>query len=256
MNTKKLLSSLGLTEGESNVYLALLSHGKSTVGPLTKESGVSPSKIYNVLDRLIHKGIVSYILEGKIKNYRVLSPKNFGEFIQRKRTTINTELDFQEHRLKKILPRLQEEYLSKVEEEYAEIYEGTRGIKAFYDVILEEASRGDEIKVVGYSRLASKLFHGYFVEYNKKCYKKGVKPRIIFEYDAWFGKKREKRPLAQYRYLPKGVHTPANICVSGDRVGTMIITEKQKLCFMIKNKEAAKSYDFYFKLMWDTAIKT
>ena len=49
---KDELKKLGLTEGEASVYLALLKLNSSTVGAIVKDSGVSYSKIYEVLGRL------------------------------------------------------------------------------------------------------------------------------------------------------------------------------------------------------------
>jgi sugar-specific transcriptional regulator TrmB len=51
MKTSDLVP-LGLTEGESKVYLALLRTGPSTIGRIIKEARVSNSKIYDILDRL------------------------------------------------------------------------------------------------------------------------------------------------------------------------------------------------------------
>ncbi|MCX8193918.1 MAG: helix-turn-helix domain-containing protein [Candidatus Pacearchaeota archaeon] len=52
---KNLLERIGFTLGESRYYLSLLSLGESTVGPIAKESYISISKIYDVLNRLIKK---------------------------------------------------------------------------------------------------------------------------------------------------------------------------------------------------------
>lgn len=46
------LISMGLTSGEGRVFLALLKMGPAKVGQVVKESHVSYSKVYDVLDRL------------------------------------------------------------------------------------------------------------------------------------------------------------------------------------------------------------
>ena len=48
-----LLEKLGLTKGEIKVYLALNKLGESSIGPIGKESKVSKSKMYDILDKLI-----------------------------------------------------------------------------------------------------------------------------------------------------------------------------------------------------------
>ena len=60
------LVNLGLTEGEAKVYTALLGTGSSTVGPIVKASGVASSNIYDILERLIEKGLVSFIIKSKL----------------------------------------------------------------------------------------------------------------------------------------------------------------------------------------------
>ncbi len=255
MQLNTILKEMGLTEGEVKVYLALLNLGKSTAGPITKEAKVSPSKIYDILARLLEKGIINYSIEGKIRFYKVMPLIQLLSFLKEKKESFDMALEAQERQLEKVIPELEAKRLSKKEEEYAEIYEGIRGIKAFFDLSLIECQRGDELCVVGYSKIASQIFNAYFKEYNKKRAKKGIIAKVIFDYDAWFGKKREKRKLAYYRYLPKTMKTPAFIYIFKDRVGTIIITENQKLCFMIKNKEVAESYKHYFNLVWKSAIK-
>ena len=44
----KLLEEIGLTEGETKVYLALLRLGSTKTGALAKEAGVSPTLIQNM----------------------------------------------------------------------------------------------------------------------------------------------------------------------------------------------------------------
>ena len=65
----QLLRKVGLTDGESKVYLALLELGSSTTGPIVKEADIAKSIVYQILDRLIQKGLVSYIVKEKTKYF-------------------------------------------------------------------------------------------------------------------------------------------------------------------------------------------
>ena len=55
------LKRIGLTEGEIKIYNALLELGETTRTELAKKSGISPSKIYDVANRLLEKGIISSV---------------------------------------------------------------------------------------------------------------------------------------------------------------------------------------------------
>jgi sugar-specific transcriptional regulator TrmB len=59
MNTK-ILEDIGLTKTEIKIYLALLKLGQSTTTNIIKDAGIHASKVYEFLDKLIKKGLVSY----------------------------------------------------------------------------------------------------------------------------------------------------------------------------------------------------
>ena len=252
MNEIQILEKAGLTEGETRVYLALLELGKSSAGRIIKKSGVTPSKIYDVLSRLVRKGLIGYIIEGKIRKYTAAHPTRILEYLKQR------EEDIQELKgeIKGVIPSLELRMRLAEKEESAEILEGTRGIKMFFDMSLEETKKGDEVLVFGYPPEASILFNSYFKKFHKERPKKGVYCRVIYDYKTWFLKKREKRRLMEQRYLPKGIETPAFVYVFNEKVGTIIISDRQKLCFMIKNKKIADSYKQYFNIMWRIAVKT
>lgn len=63
------LIQLGLTSGEARIYLSLLKLGSSKVGSIVKDSRVSYSKVCDVLERLITKGLVSYVTFDIISKY-------------------------------------------------------------------------------------------------------------------------------------------------------------------------------------------
>jgi len=69
-NLKEKVKLLGLTEGEAKVYLSLLELGSSTIGPIIKKANIASSNVYDILNRLLKKGIVSYILKQKIKYFQ------------------------------------------------------------------------------------------------------------------------------------------------------------------------------------------
>jgi HTH-type transcriptional regulator, sugar sensing transcriptional regulator len=75
---------LGLSSGEARVFLSLLKIGSARVGQIVKESNVSYSKVYDVLDRLSSKGLVSHIILGNVKYFNAVEPYRLEEYIKRK----------------------------------------------------------------------------------------------------------------------------------------------------------------------------
>ncbi len=247
----EILHKIGLTKGESRVYIALLKLGSSSVGGIIKEGKIARSKIYDVLNRLQEKGLVGAVKEGKIKKFNAVPPENLHQFLEKEKKSI----EHKEEDLQELLPQLKLIQPEKSSTS-AEILSGPRGIKAFFDMTLYNNPKKDEVLVVGYSKEASLYYHAYFRQYHQERIKRKISSRVIFDYETWKLKDRGKRTYVQQRYLPKGMKTPAFIFIFGDTVGTIVFTKEQKLCFMIQNKVVARSYKDYFDIMWKQAIKT
>jgi len=76
-NNQKLLQSLadiGLSEREAKVYLALLGKGNATATELQKISGVPRSKIYEVIDGILRRGLCTETRSGRNRTYNIVDP--------------------------------------------------------------------------------------------------------------------------------------------------------------------------------------
>ncbi len=71
------LMQIGLSKYEAKAYLSTLRISPSTAYEIGKDAGIPTSKIYEVLRKLIEKGIVSVIEHDKAKLYVPLSPEEF-----------------------------------------------------------------------------------------------------------------------------------------------------------------------------------
>ena len=76
MDTKiSKLNQIGLPNREAEIYLALLQKYEFTAPELTKLTNVTRSKIYELLQNLIHKGACSESYKDGQKVYRAIEPK-------------------------------------------------------------------------------------------------------------------------------------------------------------------------------------
>jgi HTH-type transcriptional regulator, sugar sensing transcriptional regulator len=67
------LVSVGLTENEAKTYVYLLKKQVYTATEISRVTGVNRSKIYDVLDNLIHKGLC-FEKPGKVRKYEAIEP--------------------------------------------------------------------------------------------------------------------------------------------------------------------------------------
>jgi len=248
---EELLTDIGLTKSEVAVYFALLDLGSSTTGPIIKKAEISSGKAYLILDKLIMKGLVTHVIKSGTKYYQAKDPERLLDYLRDK----ESELKDKEERLKEILPKIRAKYDEEKYEPIAEVYEGVKGFKTFYDWVLNELKDGDSIDILGVPREGTEMFNAYFIDWNKRRIEKKIKMRIVYNSDAKeFGKLREKLRLTEVRYMKKELETPAWIVIFNDYI-TTINVHHDPVCFLIRNKESAESYKKYFEIMWKQSKK-
>jgi len=98
----ELLEEIGLTKGEIKVYLTLLKIGETTTGKIIETAQISSGKIYEILDKLIKKGLVSYIVKEKTKYFTASNPNRILDYLKEK----EQDLKEKETELKKEIPNL------------------------------------------------------------------------------------------------------------------------------------------------------
>ena len=76
-------SELGLTENEFKSYKSLVEFGKLSASEVSSRSGVSYSRIYDILDSLVQKALVRVVPE-KTKKFAPGDPEEFMKLIKEK----------------------------------------------------------------------------------------------------------------------------------------------------------------------------
>src|SRR3989344_9555172 len=159
---EELLTDIGLTKSEISVYFALLELGSSSTGPIIKKANIASGKAYLILDKLIIKGLVTHVIKSGTKYYQAKDPERLLDYLKEK----EQELKQKESKLKEILPKIKEKYEQEKYKHLAEVYEGIKGFKTFYDWTLKELKKGDFIDIMGVPREANEKFQAYLLDWN------------------------------------------------------------------------------------------
>ncbi len=124
---EETLQELGLNRRESICYIALLELGSSKVGEILKKTEIPSSKIYEILDKLIKRGLVSYVIKNNIKHYQASDPNILINYIEEKKKKVQ-----------EIVPILiSKQKLSK--KQNVEIFEGQKAIFSLLTNLIENA---------------------------------------------------------------------------------------------------------------------
>ena len=245
------LKKIGLTDGEARVYLALLNLNSSTVGPIAKKSKVAYSKIYEVLERLLEKGLVSHITKEKTKYFQALEPERLNEYVEKKKM----ELKSSEKELEKLIPLLKS-HLKKEKKREAEIFVGEKGLMTAYEILLEEAERNSKLR----------FFYIFNPEYDEEVYdffygrlnfngKKTI-PILKQKKMKWLGIINGKDiPKKFKKYSKLIVQRRANFPIPGninitDNSVLIAIWSGEPMGILIQSEETAKNFKDYFDSVW------
>ncbi len=233
---KEQLRSIGLTENEAIVYLALVNNGSLAAGKITSKSGIHRRSVYDAIDRLIEKGLIGYIRKNNVNVYEAANPSNLLDVLKKK-----------EEDVKEIIPELERIYSATKEEKETLFFRGKEGVKSIF---LDQIRDGKEILVLGASKEAYDILKYYLPHYDRERKRRRIKARIIFDPSA--RKKGFRIPLSEIRFLSGGVSGPTATNIYGDKVALIIWTDNP-YAILIKDKSVADSYRNHFEFMWRSA---
>ena len=235
----QILEDIGLSNAEIKVYLTLLELGTSTAGPILEKSGLQNSVVHMTLNKLIERGFVTFVKEGKRNHYQAANPKHIVDFINEKK-----------ERFEEILPELLIKQQQSKEKPEIITFRGIRGIKELLLELLDAG--GKEHHTFGSTGKSLMLGDAWWVSYHKKRSQRGIKAKLLFNESLAYWKAEIKYPQSEVKYTKAGFEPLTETIIRNDKIGIIVWTDKP-LGVIIHQKEAAESYDKFFKIMWDTA---
>ncbi len=237
------LKEFGLTENEIKIYLVLLKLGTSSPHLIVKKTGFSRSYIYDALERLMEKEIVSSVLiEGK-KNFTAASPKRLIEMAE-------SRLE----RIQELVPKLEAFQKISEEEIKVELYKGRFVYKTLLLDVTASLKKNEEVLIFGFDDAflskADPHFMTYLDQYFARAKRLKIKERMIMHKQAFLP--FYPKTVTKVRFLPKEVFGNVAFEVYADKVG-IFLWGNPNYYILIENKKVADSYRKQFNLLWNQA---
>jgi len=242
---EKILEKIGLTKNEVKIYLKLLELGLTTSGAIIKKTGIHNSKVYDGLERLANKGLVTHVIIANTKNFKAVSPDRLLDFLEDKKKEISEE----EKEIKNILPQLKLLQQLETDDTQAEIFQGWKGMETVFNEGIKAMNKNDIWYVLGaYAGEDKVRTDALITKVIKKCEKKKMKWKVLYNESARKTFQYEQQsPITENKFLPQ--ETPATINVYKD-VTFIALWIKNPIAFKIKSKKIADSFKKYFEVMW------
>lgn len=231
---KQTLIKFGLEEQEVKTYLALLDLNEATATKLAERTGIGRVNMYQIVNRLIDKGLVSYVIKNNVKYFSAADPE-----------TLLKDLQEKEHELKKILPELKKRQQLKISETKVEIYRGKEGIKTILKMILRDKK---DYFMLGGAEECNKEFEPIMRIFIKHGEKAKIKGKFLERKEAKFfiGKHEE------YKYIPKELISSTTLTIWDNKIATFVWT-RPFYVILIENEQVAKTSLATFNYLWKTA---
>ncbi|MFH1290806.1 MAG: helix-turn-helix domain-containing protein [Nanoarchaeota archaeon] len=241
MEINQTLGELGLGNEETSVYITLLKLGSSLASKISEETRINRSQVYQILDKLIKKGFVGYVIKNNKRYYNPVNPEKLIE-IQKER----------EEKLKSILPQLSSLFVPSENKPMVEILEGKEGIKTILNDLIRTKK---EWFALGTGRGMELL--PYFVEHwQKERQKHKINLKVILD-TSESGKKRgdnlSKAKYTEIKYMPKEYSSPFSTWIYGDRLVFVMWSKEHSFAIRIMSENIVKGYKSHFDVLWKVA---
>lgn len=248
----ELLKEIGLTDGEIKVYVALFKLGSTSTGALIKEAGIHASKVYPILDRLIEKGLVSYVKEGKKTIYTANPAHTILAYMDK----LQSQIAQQKQSAEKLISDLEQlKKLGKKETETT-VFRGIKGLKNAYQIAVSELKEGEE----GYAMFlppVSKSLESFFQNFILGLSKKKINHYLLYNEPSPEMEQTKHLPRVNIKIgVPQGYKSPAEMCVYGKY--TIISTSggEDYIAVLIKDEVISNSFRHQFQTIWNQQVNT
>lgn len=241
---EELLREVGLTSNEAKVYEALLQTGEASVQIISLKSKIHRRNVYDSLNKLIGRGLVSELFIKNEKNFKAIDPRRLLELLKEK-----------EEKLQKVIPEMQSKFENKEEKEEAYFYRGVEGFKNYLQDILKTK---ETVYFIGAKAFwLDERFKHLLQNFQIKRKQLGIKFTHLFDFEI-----KDKKPEIlsfvekPYKFLPKKYSSSTAIDIFGPYVVTFVGAmpgklEEEPLMFVMKSRKLADGYRKFFQFMWD-----
>ncbi len=246
------LISLGLTDTEAKIYLAVLELGPSSAAIIAKQANIKRTTGYSALEYLIQKGLVSEIANTKEKLFKAEEPDKLTRLTRKmRRQVIEAEIG-----LEKLLPGLKAIQKKLIEVPKVTFYQNIEGIKT---IIEQAAFSAEPWHYFGSTEqliksTSEKLMNEFALEVREK--RKKINPPVNYiitdggYYKIKIFQKFEPQ-LRQVKIFPPIAKAKSAFVIFGGKLGVLSY-DNMPFGAIIESREVAELVKMLFEIIWNS----
>ena len=234
------LIDFGLTLNEAKIYLVLLENGALNPYQIAEKTGLHRGYIYDALERMQEKGVVSTIHKLNKKYYQAAQPKALVAMLQEKAS-----------HFQKIVPQLNILQEKTTKDMHVEVYKGRLIFRICMNDQISTMHTGRDLLMISIDEKAYEEIEPIYIQrYFQKEQEHGCKEKVIIKKGGY----RLKAKHIEYRELPPEYIGNGSQFMYADRVCFLLWGNPNHL-IIIRNQEVADTYRKQFYVLWELAKK-
>lgn len=236
----EILRDMGFSEREAKVYISLLSLGETTVGPIASKTRIQHSKIYQTLEKLIDRGLVTFVIKSRTKYFSAQNPKIILNMIREK-----------ERKFLDILPDLQKKAEFSKKPQIATVYEGYKAIKSMFETVLDGVNENSFYYVFAFrdEYLDSPMAKRFLCDIHSKLSQKRTDDRLIANISIRKEIRGNYSGIKGMKIRFTKTSLPFGLMIIGNRVINWIWGERPTAVEIVSD-QIASQYKKFFLDIW------
>ncbi len=255
MKFEDFAKKFGLTPKQTEIYRCLFSSGSASAGDLAQRTGINRTLIYDHLNLLVGKGLVSISTVNGRRAFSALEPKTLVRTLEDELIEAEEKRKAQLEELRGSLPEL-EKLFSKAGGTQANILLGKKGVRSLFRDIVSSLGRGQEDLVFIANHEGREILGSAILNYYAQCNKKGIRVKVIFDSrqrTIAIGKETAKFPNVLVRFLPAEYASLTTFHVYASKVSLLLFSEGEVFGLLMDNKKVADGLRKHFEALWKNA---
>src|SRR3989344_1631016 len=198
MDIEFALKEYGLSGKEIEVYLALLPLGSINLQEIGKRVNLPRTTIYNTLNYLSQRGLVSKIVKKGVTFFEAAEPKKILEHLKQR-----------EELIENVLPQLSGLKKNQINTSSVEIYEGSKGL---FTVLSDIFKKKQEVCYFGSYSLSVEVLKHQPDHFRNIRLEKQIPAKIVIDrYDEDIFHTKKYKKITKMRFLKSLEDFPAMI---------------------------------------------
>jgi sugar-specific transcriptional regulator TrmB len=245
--TESTLIELGLNKNEAIVYLSLIKFHEANANQIIKDTKFHKNIVYDNLEKLIQKGLVTYIQKDTMRYYQIGTSESLIDMFKEEKEKLEKKEKLAEvvakeiEKQKVLLPSIQD----------AKIFRGVSAIKTFYSMTLK---KGDFYVFGVHLKSVEIMGELFWKSYNNKKLREKISAKLIFNESLRDFTKNIEDNYTQIKFFEKEFEPLTETHIQNNFVA-IIVWSETPIIFYIEDQEVTNSYKVFFEKMWKVAKK-